>query len=43
MMIWTTEFINRAFTHNEGAEVEGGIGSREPQGSLGNLQENHLL
>ena len=43
MMVWTVELINRASTHSGEAEIGGGIGGREPQGSLGNLQEVHPL
>ena len=39
MMIWTTEPIDAAFTHNWGAKVKGSIGGREPQGFLVTFQE----
>ena len=37
------ELLNRASTHSGVAEVEGGIGSREPHSFQGNLQEAHPL
>ena len=43
MMIQTAEPIDGAFTHSGGAKVEGGIGGRELQGFLGNLQEANPL
>ena len=43
MTIWTTEPIDRAFTHSGGAEVKGDLGGREPPGFLGNLWESYPL
>ena len=43
MMIQTMELVNRASTHSGVAMVKGDIGSREPHGLQGSLQEVHLL
>ena len=43
MLIQTMELINVVTPHSAGAEVEGGIGSREPYSFLGNLWKAHPL
>ena len=43
IMTQTTELTNGASTHGGRAKDEGGIGGRDPQGILGNLQEAHPL
>ena len=43
MIIQTMDLTEGATTHSRGAKVIEGIGSREPYGFPGNLQEAHPL